>query len=253
MKTFSLQSGSNGNSFYVQADGLCLLFDAGLTGAAAERRMSVHGRDIRNVDALFVSHEHPDHIRGAGVYQRKYGMPVYMTQKTREATRCPLGKLHDVRYFQSGDTISLDRVKIHTVPTAHDAMDGVCFVVECDGKRLGILSDLGHPFEGLADLLRSVDAAYIESNYDPDMLAAGPYPEPLKARIRGPHGHLSNHDVASLLLACGRNLPKWVALAHLSADNNHPDLAIGAQHRAVGTSYPVYLASRYDCSGMLAV
>lgn len=253
MKTFSLQSGSNGNSFFVETADLRLLFDAGLTGAAAERRMAVHDRDIRDVDALFVSHEHPDHIRGAGVYQRKYGLPVYMTKRTQTATRCSLGKLTDLRYFESGDTIAFDHVKVHTVRTAHDAVDGVCFIVESNGKRLGIFSDMGHPFDGLAELVGSVDAAYIECNYDSEMLASGLYPEYLKARIRGPHGHLSNHDTACLLRACGRKLPKWIAVAHLSAENNQPNLAIGAQHKAVGQDYPVHLASRYESSEVLSV
>jgi len=253
LKTFSLQSGSNGNSFYVELDGVCLLFDAGLTGAAAERRMSAHGRDIRDVDALFISHEHPDHIRGAGVYQRKFGLPIYMTERTQDATRCKLGQPIDITYFKSGDTVPINGVRIHTYPTAHDAVDGVCFVVEGGRRRLGIFSDLGHAFPELLPLVESVDAAYIECNYDSGLLASGSYPEELKARIQGPHGHLSNDDTAALLAACRRSRPKWVAVAHLSEQNNTPELAIGALHEALGDSYPVHHASRYDCSNMFVV
>lgn len=253
MRTFSLQSGSNGNSFYVEVDGVRLLFDAGLTGAAAERRMAVHGRDIRDVTALFVSHEHPDHIRSAGVYQRKFGLPIYMTRKTQDATRCKLGKPIEINYFRSGETVSLNGVRVHTYPTAHDAVDGVCFIVEGGQRRLGIFSDLGHPFQELLPLVESVDAAYIECNYDPDLLASGSYPPHLKARIQGPRGHLSNHDTAELLSACGASRPNWVAVAHLSRENNTPELAIGALHEAVGHTYPVHLASRYECSPVLDV
>lgn len=253
MITFSLQSGSNGNSIYVEADGVRLLFDAGISGATAERRMAVHARDIRDVDALIISHNHTDHVRCAGVYQRKFGLPICMTRRTRAATWCDLGKLTDVRYFTSGDTLEFSDVSVRTIRTAHDAADGVAFVVQCAGKRLGILTDLGHPFLGLQDILEGVDAAYLESNYDPDLLEAGDYPPQLKARIRGERGHLSNDEAAQLIGACGRRRPRWVAVAHLSQDNNRPELAITAQHAAVGEHYPVYHAPRHECSVLLSV
>lgn len=253
MRTFSLQSGSNGNAIYVEADGVRLLFDAGISGALAERRMAVHGRDIRDVNALIISHDHIDHVRCAGVYQRKFGLPIYITSRTLTATWCNLGKLRDVRYFQSGDSLSFGHVVVHTLRTPHDAADGVVFVVECDGKRLGIFTDLGHPFHGLQNVLEQVDAAFLECNYDPEMLETGSYPPVLKARIRGDAGHISNDESASLLRTCGRRRPKWIAVAHLSQENNRPELAVAAQHTAVGRDYPVHHASRYECSELLSV
>ncbi|MHC4695730.1 MAG: MBL fold metallo-hydrolase [Planctomycetota bacterium] len=253
MHTFSLQSGSNGNAIYIEANGTRLLFDAGISGRMAERRMSTHGRDIRDVDGVIISHNHNDHVRCAGIYQRKFGLPIYMTRRTHSATWCDLGRLSDVRYFKSGDTLTLGDVTVHTVRTGHDAADGVGFAVECDGKRLGILTDLGHPFAGLQEVLESVDAAYLECNYDPEMLAEGSYPARLKARIRGPGGHLSNDEAATLLEACGRRRPRWVAVAHLSEENNLPQLAMDAQYRAIGRDYPVFHASRSGCSELLTV
>ncbi len=253
MVTFSLQSGSNGNAIYVEANGVRLLFDAGITGRMAERRMAVHGRDMREVDAVIISHDHVDHVRCAGVYQRKFGMPIYMTRRTQAATWCDLGKLSDLRYFRSGEPLTFNDVVVHTVRTAHDAADGVAFVVECDGKRLGILTDLGCPFPGLQELVETVDAAYLECNYDPELLRNGSYPPRLQARIAGTGGHLSNDESAALLRATGRRRPRWVAVAHLSEQNNRPELAITAQHEAVGQNYPVYHASRYDCSGVLTI
>ena len=253
MLTFSLQSGSNGNAYYVEANGTRLIFDAGLSGVQAERRLAVHGKEIRDVDAVIVSHEHPDHIRCAGIYQRKFGLPLYVTRRTLEAARCDLGKLRDVQHFRAGDSIAFSGVTVHTVPTAHDAADGVGFVVECDGKRLGILSDLGHPFSGLQRVVESLDAAYIECNFDPHLLEAGSYPPHLKARIKGPAGHLSNNDTAELIRACGRSRPAWVAVAHLSEENNRPELAIRTVRDAVGSEYPVYHSSRYDASELLHV
>jgi phosphoribosyl 1,2-cyclic phosphodiesterase len=249
--TFSLQSGSNGNSIYVEANGVRLLFDAGISGAMAQRRMALHGRDIRDVDALIISHDHVDHVRCAGIYQRKFGVPIYMTRGTKAAMWCDLGKLTDVRFFRSGDTLPFGEVTVHTIRTPHDATDGVAFVVECDRKRLAILTDLGHPFPELRNILKSVDGAYLEFNYDPYMLETGTYPPRLKARIRGDGGHLSNEESAQLVRGCGRKRPRWIAVAHLSQENNRPELAIDAQHEAVGRHYPVYHASRYECSELL--
>jgi len=253
--TFSLQSGSNGNAIYVEANGIRLLFDAGISGAMAQRRMATHGLDVHDVDALLISHNHSDHVRCAGIYQRKFALPIYISHRTLRAARagCDLGKLRDVRSLRSGDSLSFGDVVVYAIPTPHDAVDGVAFVVECEGKRLGILTDLGHPFDGLQSVLESVDAAYLECNYDPDMLATGSYPPRVKARIRGLGGHLSNDDSAALLQACGRKRPRWIAVAHLSEENNQPELAIGAQHEAVGRHYPVHHASRYETSKLLAV
>lgn len=253
MLTFSLNSGSNGNSIYVETAGVRLLFDAGISGSQAQRRLAEHGRDIREVHALIISHDHVDHVRCAGIYQRKFGLPIYITQATLRATWCNLGGLRDVRHFRSGDVLSFNGVAVHTIPTAHDAADGVAFVVESEGRRLGILTDLGHPSPGLQSLLETLDATYLECNYDPEMLEGGSYPEPLKARIRGPGGHLSNVESADLLRACARRRPRWIAVAHLSQENNLPELAIGAQHAAVGRSYPVYHASRHHVSDVLHV
>ncbi len=244
MRTFSLQSGSSGNAIYVEADGVKLLFDAGISGTMAQRRMVAHGRNIFDVDAVIISHDHVDHIRCAGIYHRKFGLPVFLTQRTHKATWCDLGKLTDAHYFQSGDTMTWGRVSVHTISTPHDAADGVVFVVECDGKRLAILTDLGHPTLEIQAVLKSVDAAYIEANYDRHMLAIGGYPRRLQDRIRGDGGHISNIECGSLLAACGRKRPKWIAVAHLSENNNEPELAVEAQHQAVGHDYPVHIAPR---------
>lgn len=252
MKTFSLQSGSNGNAIYVEAGGVRLLFDAGISGRLAQARMAQHGCDIREVDALIISHDHADHIRCAGVYQRKFNLPIYMTQTTHRAVSHYLGAVSDVRYFLSGETLAFNGVSVHSFRTPHDAKDGVVFIVEFEGRRLGIFTDLGHSFPGLRELLESVDAAYLETNYDPEMLEAGPYPWHLKHRIRGPGGHLSNPESAELLRNCRRR-PKWIAVAHLSGENNHPDLAVETQRSAIGRTYPVHLAGRDGVSDVLEV
>ncbi|MCP4251246.1 MAG: MBL fold metallo-hydrolase [bacterium] len=253
MVTCSLQSGSNGNAIYVEANGVRLLFDAGISGKAAQERLARHDRDICDVDAVILSHDHVDHVRCAGIYQRKFGLPIYATRTTHRAIWCDLGKLTDVRYFRAGESIAFGRATVHTLRTPHDAADAVVFVVEADGRRLAILTDLGHPFDRLARTLEEVDAAYLESNYDPQMLERGPYPAHLKARIRGARGHLSNLEAAELVAGCGPRRPKWTALAHLSEQNNEPELAMETHRARVGSDYPLRLAGRCDVSPMWAV
>ncbi|MGB9623912.1 MAG: MBL fold metallo-hydrolase [Phycisphaerae bacterium] len=248
MLTFSLQSGSNGNCIYVEVGDVRLLFDAGISGRQAELRMARYGRDIRDVTGVILSHNHIDHVRSAGIFQRKFALPIYATPRTWRAACGLTGPVQDVRYFQAGGRIEFDDVVVHTIRTPHDAVDGCAFVVEHEGKRLGILTDLGHPFAALRKLFGELDAAYLESNFDPEMLANGPYPPELQQRIRGPAGHLSNQDAGELTRACrGRRL-KWVLLSHLSEHNNRPDLALATYQDLVGRQFPVGVASRYDVS-----
>lgn len=253
MRTFSLQSGSNGNSIYVEVGDKRLLFDAGISGKQAELRMREHGRDIRDCDAVILSHDHSDHTRCAGIFQRKFGLPICVTQSTFRRIQPYAGKVHDLRYFSPGDTIVFDDVRVRSIPTPHDATESVCFVVEHDGKRLGIFTDLGHPFRALREAIHEVDAMYLESNYDPEMLESGPYPWHLKQRIAGAKGHISNSESADLVRDCGGRQLKWVAAAHLSGENNCPDLAIETHRKQVGTSFPVHLAYRDGVSDVLEV
>lgn len=261
MKVISLQSGSNGNCFYVEASGVRLLFDAGISGRCAEQRLEQHGRDIRHVDGLFISHDHSDHIRSMGVFQRKFGLPVYVTRATLNAAyrTGKVGPMQRVRFFTAGDSVSFTgqdnrTITVHTIPTPHDSADGVVFVIEDDdGNRVGILTDLGHVFDGLREVLRSLDAVIIESNYDNEMLEYGRYPAHLKRRIRGRGGHLSNDEAAQLLAQTGINRLKWACLCHLSEDNNRPDVAVQTHKDMLGDEFPVYVASRYEVSRIFEI
>ena len=250
----SLQSGSNGNCIFVESNGVRLLLDAGISGSQAQKRLAQFGRDIRDVDAVLISHDHSDHVRHAGVFQRKFGLPVYMTHRTMEAAgrRHPLGPMSDVRYFAPGASIQVKDLRIESVATPHDAVEGVAFVVDDGCRRLGVLTDLGHPFRLLHDVLRSLDAALLESNYDPHMLQEGPYPYFLKRRIAGPQGHLSNADCASLLREAGTKL-RWACLAHLSEQNNEPHLALRTNQSLAAPRFPLHVASRYAATGLPAL
>jgi phosphoribosyl 1,2-cyclic phosphodiesterase len=255
MRFISLQSGSNGNSLYVEANGVRLLFDAGISGIQAQERLAAHGVDITTVQAVLISHDHRDHAGCLGIYQRKFGLPVYITRQTLQTARvsCKLGKLTDIREFQAGGAIRFGQVVVETIPTPHDGVDGVVFVVDDGQRRLGIMTDLGHPFDGLETVLCSLDAVLLESNYDPELLANGSYPDFLKERIRGPHGHLSNLECAELLAAAFDRRLRWACLGHLSEENNTPELALRTQREVVGERFPVYLAGRYQATPIFEV
>jgi phosphoribosyl 1,2-cyclic phosphodiesterase len=254
MRVISLQSGSNGNCIYVEAGGVKLLFDAGLSGKQVKERLALHGRDVTAVNAVLISHDHVDHSRSMGILHRKFHLPVYATEKTYcTAARYGLGEIGDLRHFRSGETIRIDHVTVETVPTPHDAQDGVMFVVDDGRHRLGILTDLGHVFDELAAVVQSLDAVVLESNYDPAMLDDGDYPEMLKRRIRGPGGHLSNIEAAELLHSAASRRLKWACLAHLSHDNNTPGVAMRTHRKVHKDRWPIHVATRYEASDVMEI
>jgi len=251
MIAISLQSGSNGNCIYVEAGDARLLVDAGISGKQVVRRLAERGRDPRGLSAVLVTHDHADHIQCAGIYARKWGVPLYITAKTLAAARarCDLGRIADVHTFDAGDAFEINGARVETFQTPHDAADGVAFAVEHGGRRLGVLTDLGHPFEGLGALVSDLDGVFLESNHDVRMLAEGPYPAYLKRRIRGPRGHISNDEAAALLdAAARRGRLRWACLAHLSAENNTPDVALETNRKVLGGRIDLAVASRYVVS-----
>ncbi len=254
MRVISLQSGSNGNCIYVETAGARLLLDAGLSGIQVQRRLALHGRDVRGVDAVVISHDHADHCRSMGILHRKFGLPIYVTAETFRAAACyGLGKIAALRHFGSGQTLRIGDVAIETIATPHDGVDGVAFVIDDGRRRLGILTDLGHVFSGLEDVLRSLDAVVLESNYDAEMLADGPYPVWLQERIRGPAGHISNVESAELLQKAASKRLQWACLAHLSEDNNTPAVALRTHRRIVGRRLPLVVATRHEATDVLEV
>ncbi len=265
MKVISLQSGSNGNCFYVEtpryenSPAVRLLFDAGISARQAQLRLADHGMDICDVDALLISHDHSDHAKNMAIYQRKFGMPVYLTRRTLAASQrfVKNGSMDKVRLFTAGATLAFGDVAVHTIPTPHDSADGVAFVVEHGGQRVGILTDLGHAFEGLREVLESLDAVILESNYDDQMLEHGRYPYRLKQRIRGAGGHLSNEDSARLLHsvhgAGKKGRLQWACLCHLSEDNNTPEVARETHRKLLGDLLPIHVAPRYQTSEVFEV
>lgn len=254
MNVISLQSGSNGNCLYVEAGGLRLLFDAGIPAKHVKNRLAEHGRDINDLNAIILSHDHSDHVRCAGIYQRMFHLPIYATETTWKAShRHNLGKTGEVRYFQAAETLQLGDLQIETVPTPHDATDGVAFILDDGRKRLGIFTDLGHVFPGLGKAISTLDALLLESNYDPHMLLNGPYPYYLQQRISGAGGHISNFEAAELLRSAANPKLQWACLGHLSQENNEPELALRTNREILGPRFPLRMASRYAATPVMEV
>ncbi|GIW98043.1 MAG: metal-dependent hydrolase [Pirellulaceae bacterium] len=258
IEVISLQSGSEGNSYYIEAGGVGILIDAGISGVRVTQRLQRLGKDIGKCRSLFISHDHRDHAQCAGIYHRKFGLPIHVTEPTWNAILCcwNIGKIAPtaLRFIKRGDCVEVPTaagpLRVHSFPTPHDGVDCLAFVVECDGKRLGILSDLGHSFPALRSIIRSLDGVIIESNYDPVMLRNGPYPLELQARIAGQGGHLSNEESAELVeWAVAGNRLQWAVLCHLSAENNTPRRAIDAHRAVVPKQFAVQVADRYEACG----
>jgi phosphoribosyl 1,2-cyclic phosphodiesterase len=219
-----LASGSKGNAVYVESGESRVLIDAGLSARELDRRMAAIGADGEALDALLLTHEHTDHCRGLGPLARRYRLPVYIQHQTREALN-GVGRLDDCRLFDSGDTLELRDLRIETVPLTHDAVAPVGFVIETMEGKVGVLTDLGIATRLVAERFQRCRVLVLEFNHDEEMLWEGPYPWPLKQRIRSNHGHLSNLAAAQLLSDLIWDGMDGVFLAHLSETNNLPHLA----------------------------
>ncbi len=252
--TCALQSGSNGNCFYVETGDTRLIIDAGISGRQAQTRLSENDRQIWDVDAVLISHNHADHVSHAGVLQRKLSVPLYMTHGTWQAARGRLGQLRNngLNCFEPGQVLRFNETQVYTIPTPHDGIAGVAFVVCYCNKKLGVFTDLGHRFDGLDQWLSDLDGLYIESNYDPDMLANGPYPYWLQRRITGAGGHLSNQEAMETVRDSCDNLQVLI-LSHLSEHNNRPALARQIAETILGTDIPIHLARRDGGSRMFVI
>jgi len=252
ISTCSLQSGSNGNCIYVETNDARLLFDAGISSLSAQRRLAQYERNIREVDAVIISHNHSDHLRHAGVFHRKFSMPVYITNGAWQAGRSMLGIVKETCFFEPGQILQFGETTVETVPTPHDGVECVAFVITSQNTSLGIFTDLGHCFEGIDKWLSKLDGLYLESNYDPEMLSNGPYPVWLKQRIQGLGGHISNGEAAQLVSESASGL-KLLILSHLSEHNNRPELALATAREILGSSMPIALAERTGASEMFTI
>jgi len=221
----------------VGAAGAGVLVDAGLPGRVVERRLRGAGFEPGAVRAVVVTHEHRDHLAGVGVWCRRYGVPAYLTEACLQASQAVLGPAWlrgvDVRLFEAGRPFEAAGLGIHPFPTCHDAADPVGLRVTDGQAWAGIATDLGFASGPVREALGGVDILLLESNHDEDRLWAGPYPWPLKQRIRSRHGHLSNRACAELVAELLHPGLRAVVLGHLSEANNEPALAYAATRQVL--------------------
>ncbi|MGV3560418.1 MBL fold metallo-hydrolase [Larkinella arboricola] len=217
----SLNSGSNGNCYYVGNEQEAVLIDAGISCRQAETRLRRLGLPIRNIKAVFISHEHSDHISGLSQLAGKYQLPVFITPQTLQNTRL-VRHVFPIRPFSSYEPVQIGDLSITAFPKYHDAADPHSFMISCRGTNVGVFTDIGVPCDQLIHHFSQCHAAFLETNYDEEMLAQGRYPYFLKQRIRGGKGHLSNQQALDLFRAHKPAFMSHVLLAHLSKDNNCP-------------------------------
>ena len=240
----SLNSGSNGNCYYIGTEEEAILVDAGISCRETEKRMKRLGLSMERVRAVFISHEHSDHVRGLPVLAKKYQLPIYITPNTlRGARLSPENPL--VKPFEAYVPVQVGEMNITAFPKLHDAADPHSFVVRSQGVTVGVFTDIGYPCEELIRHFSQCHAAFLEANYDEEMLAYGNYPYYLKHRIRGGKGHLSNRQALALFKGYKPPFMSHVLLSHLSKDNNCPKLA-GDLFRKHAGETEVVIASRFE-------
>ncbi|RUM34516.1 MAG: MBL fold metallo-hydrolase [Desulfobulbus sp.] len=242
-----LGSGSKGNCTYVESGSTSLLIDAGFSGREIQRRLELINKTAENLTAIIVTHEHGDHISGVGVLSRRYNIPVYANPETHLAAEKRVKKLHERKEFQTGEKFFIHDLEIHPFRISHDTKDPVGFVIADAGHSLGYCTDTGRITKLIEHHINKCGALILEANHDPQMLMDGPYPMPLKQRVRSNQGHLGNGDAARFLAGLSHSSLQYVVLAHLSETNNYPELAhtrVQKELNRLAINFTIILASQ---------
>ena len=233
MKVCVLASGSSGNSIYIQEGGTRILVDAGLSGAEIQRRLGQIGVLPSSLSALLVTHEHTDHSRGIGVLARRFGLPIWGTGETLCAIESLLRGKERLDPIENDFGFVIEDLAFQAFSLSHDAADPVHFVVEGRDAKLGMATDLGFITHLVRQRLTGTDMVVLEANHDEEMLMTGTYPWDLKQRVRSRIGHLSNTQSAEALVYLARRGLQGAILAHLSQENNTPELALRTVKQAL--------------------
>jgi len=247
-----LASGSRGNAVYISGGSTSILIDAGLSGIEIERRLKSKELCPEDLDAIIVSHEHTDHIQGVGVLSRRFNLPVYISSKTEKAAVSQLGNIRVIKNFKCGSTFMIKDLSIHPFSISHDAEDPSGFTVNQNGTKIGLATDLGIATSMVKEHLKGCSLLILEANHDEDMLLNGPYPWPVKQRIKSRTGHLSNEASKNLLKEVQHDRLKYVILAHLSTTNNTPQKALSEVGLAITDCHAqLDVATQDECGALL--
>lgn len=256
MRVSVLGSGSSGNATFVWAGNTRVLVDAGFSGRDLARRLEALEVDADEIDAIVITHDHGDHTRGMGVFARRHGTPLYMTEGTRTACAKLLRGEERVHRYRPGRPFTVGDVRVEPFLTVHDAVDpvGVAVVDECTGLRLGVATDLGRPTSQIRHALEGCDLLILEANHDEVLLHTSPYPVSVKRRIASSHGHLSNQAAARFARELLHPRLAGVVLAHLSGECNRPELArevVGTALREAGWTGHLDVARQDEPTGLM--
>ena len=251
-----LGSGSAGNAYYFESDGTSILVDAGFGPRETAKRLEQIGRELTNLKAIVLTHEHYDHMRGAESLARKLSIPIYLTRGTLDASAIDRNET-PVVVINNNSTFPIGELNVHACRTLHDATDPACFVIEArDGTRVGIASDLGYVDDQVKRHLSECDGLFFESNHDLDMLRMGAYPWSLKRRIMSRLGHLSNDDsMLAVQRMIGADL-KTLCLIHLSEKNNHESIVRDMADRLMqrnGVQLELAIAKQFEATGIFDI
>lgn len=223
-KFCNLYSGSSGNCSFIETNKTKILVDCGVSYKKIKEGLEAIGQDIHDIDAILITHEHSDHIKGLGVLTKNIDAPIYANKKTLDE----IEKKYFVsvaKPFKTNETFEIKDVKIYPFAIPHDAADPVGFTIDYKNTKISLATDIGHVENKLYKNLNESSFVLLESNYEPDMLKSSSYPYSLKHRILGPEGHLSNEDASKVIKSLVNNGLKNIMLGHLSKENNFPELA----------------------------
>lgn len=235
IKFCSLFSGSSGNALFIGTENTKLLIDAGLSAKRVLEALCSIGENPAELSAVLISHEHVDHVRGAGIISRKQNIPIYANEATWAAMESGLGpvKVENMQAFCTGSEFEIGDICIRPFSIPHDAAEPVGFNFHAEGKKLTTATDIGHVTDELLENIVDSDLLLLESNHDVEMLRVGPYPWPLKKRILGDNGHLSNEMAAKIIAYMAEKGGRQFILGHLSKENNFPELAYQTTYNAL--------------------
>jgi phosphoribosyl 1,2-cyclic phosphodiesterase len=246
----SLNSGSNGNCYYVGNHREAVLIDVGISCRETEKRMKHVGLSMKTVKAIFVSHEHGDHIKGVSTLANKYSLPVYITSTT--AKYGPILIRHLAKHFTANEPVTIGELTVIPFSKQHDASDPHSFIIRSNETTVGVFTDIGIACPQVIQYFKQCHAVFLESNYDEAMLENGRYPVHLKNRIRGGQGHLSNRQALDLFIKHRPPFMTHLLLSHLSKENNSPQLAENIFKQYAGNTQ-IVVASRYQASEIFTI
>jgi phosphoribosyl 1,2-cyclic phosphodiesterase len=247
----SIASGSNGNCYYVGNQEEAVLVDVGISCKEIEQRMKQQGLSMLRVKAIFISHEHADHVRGLAVLSKKFNLPVFVTRDTLRSGGFRIEKPL-IRLLTPGEPVDIGGLSIHSFIKKHDAAEPCSFRISFRGVQVGVFTDIGEPCDQVIRHFSQCDAAFLESNYDEEMLEQGRYPYYLKKRISSEVGHLSNRQALELYLSHRPAFMTHLILSHLSGNNNTPQLVARSFEPHAGNIQMV-VASRHEPSSVYTV